>query len=316
MNAARDDRPPAILVVGDVMTDVVVHLDGMLAPGSDTPARISTHSGGSAANTAAWLAVAGADVTLAGRIGADLYGRQAVSALGDAGVTVELVPDSDRPTGVCVVLVGSDGERSMLPDPGANSGLRPADLPARLFRAGEHLHLSGYTLLNPYSREAGLAALAHARTAGLSVSVDASSSAPLLAVGPDRFLAWCHGADLLFANAAEAALLASAPPSGHVGTLTDPGTIARALTAHFAEVVVKLGAAGAVWCGTGADPVAGAAEPVAGALDTTGAGDAFAAGFLRSCLAGEDPAVALRTGARLAARAVTATGARPTYGLR
>lgn len=294
------------------MADVVVRLDGPLAPGSDTPSRISTHCGGSAANTAAWLAVAGAQVTLAGRIGDDLYGRQALSALGDAGVVLELILDPDRPTGTCVVLVGPDGERSMLPDPGANSGLRADDLPVRLFRAGTHLHLSGYTLLNPHSREAGLAALARARTAGMSVSVDASSSAPLVAVGPDRFRAWSAGADLLFANAAEAALLASAPPIRPAGRLTDPAATARALSEHYAEVVVKLGAAGAVWCGAGAEPVVGAAEPVTGPLDTTGAGDAFAAGFLRSCLSGADPAAALHAGARLAARAVTTPGARPT----
>jgi sugar/nucleoside kinase (ribokinase family) len=304
---------PDVVVVGDVMTDVVARLDGPLASGSDTPARITSHFGGSGANTAVWLAVAGQSVAFIGRVGADGPGRDAVDALGAAGVGVHVHQDPDRRTGTCVVLVGPDGERSMVPDAGANSGLRPEDLPAALFRAGVHLHVSGYTLLNPYSREAGLAALGHARSAGMSASVDASSSAPLLAVGSDRFLAWCAGTDLLLANAPEAALLASAPPGRPVGQLTDPGATARALTAHFAEVVVKLGAAGAVWCDAGSAPRYGAAEPVTGPLDTTGAGDAFAAGFLASWLGGADPADALYAGAKLAARAVRGTGARPAH---
>jgi sugar/nucleoside kinase (ribokinase family) len=303
---------PDVVVVGDVMTDVVARLDGPLATGSDTPARITSHFGGSGANTAVWLAVAGQSVAFVGRVGADGPGRDAVDALGAAGVGVHVHPDPDRRTGTCVVLVGPDGERSMVPDAGANSGLHPDDLPAVLFRSGAHLHVSGYTLLNPYSRDAGLAALGHARSAGMSASVDASSSAPLLAVGPDRFLAWCTGSDLLFANAPEAALLASAPPSRPVGQLTDPGAIARALTAHFAEVVVKLGSAGAVWCDASAAPMYGVAEPVSGPLDTTGAGDAFAAGFLASWLGGADPAAALHAGAKLAARSVGGTGARPS----
>ncbi|HKE50545.1 MAG TPA: PfkB family carbohydrate kinase, partial [Actinomycetes bacterium] len=101
------------------------------------------------------------------------------------------------------------------------------------------------------------------------------------------------------------------PPRQPVGRLTDPGTTARALTAYVAEVVVKLGAAGAVWCGADSTPIPGAAEPVTGPLDTTGAGDAFAGGFLASWLGGADPGTALRAGAKLAARAVRGTGARP-----
>ena len=307
---------PDVIVVGDVMTDVVARLDGPLAIGSDTPARISSHFGGSGANTAVWLAVAGRSVAFVGRVGADEPGRDAVDALGAAGVGVYVHPDPDRRTGTCVVLVGPDGERSMVPDAGANSRLHPADLPTALFRAGAHLHVSGYTLLNPYSREAGLAALRHAGSTGMSASVDASSSAPLLAVGPDRFLTWCTGIDLLLANGPEAAQLASPPPSQPVGLLTDPGATAQALTAHFPEVVVKLGAAGAVWCDSGSAPIYGAAEPVTGPLDTTGAGDAFAAGFLASWLGGTDPAAALHAGAKLAARAVRGTGARPAHGRR
>lgn len=300
-----------VVVVGDVMTDVVARLDGPLASGSDTPARITSHCGGSGANTAVWLAVAGPAVAFVGRVGADGPGRDAVAALAAAGVDVHVRPDPDRGTGTCVVLVGPDGERSMLPDAGANSGLHPDQLPARLFRAGAHLHVSGYTLLNPYSREAGLAALRRARSAGMSSSVDASSTAPLVAVGPDRFLAWCTGIDLMFANATEAALLASALPGDPVGQSADPGTTAQALTARFAEVVVKLGAGGAVWCDAVSAPEYGVAEPVTGPLDTTGAGDAFAAGFLASWLGGADPAASLRAGAKLAARAVRDTGARP-----
>ena len=81
------------------------------------------------------------------------------------------------------MIVEPTGERTMLPDRGANAALAPADLPVDELRAATHLHLSGYTLLDPGSRAAGLVALEHAREAGLSVSVDPASAAPLAAAG-------------------------------------------------------------------------------------------------------------------------------------
>ena len=125
-----------IVVLGDVMVDVVCRLDGPIAPGSDAPARIEFGFGGSAANVAAWLAAAGARPALVGRIGADERGRAAAEELRSAGVEARLVVDGEAPSGTCVVLVGPDGERSMIPDPGANDRLAVEDLPDSLLGSG------------------------------------------------------------------------------------------------------------------------------------------------------------------------------------
>ncbi len=123
-----------IVVLGDVMVDVVARLAGPLAPGSDAPAAIRFHGGGSAANTAAWLAAAGAEPVLVGRVGDDERGRAATEELRAAGVEVRLAADPELPTGTCVVLVGPDGERTMVPDAGANEALAEADLSDRAAR--------------------------------------------------------------------------------------------------------------------------------------------------------------------------------------
>lgn len=303
MTGARDGRP-AVLVLGDVMVDVLARIGSelsQLAYGSDTPARISLTGGGSAANTACWLATAGARPTLVGAVGDDPLGQSARAQLAAAGVRAALRTVAGVTTGTCLVLVSPDGERSMLPDAGANTALRPADLPVELFADADHLHLSGYSLLGEETRPVALAALELARTHRLSVSVDAASAAPLVELGPERFLAWTAGAWCL-ANLDEARVLTG---------LTDPRAAAAALTDRYAEVVVKLGADGALWAGPGrGEPLAAAAEPVQ-VVDTTGAGDAFAAGFLAARLAGSGPHRALAAGATLAARAVGAVGARP-----
>jgi sugar/nucleoside kinase (ribokinase family) len=282
-----------IVVAGDVMADVVVALSGPVAYGSDTPARIAHRGGGAAANLAVWLTRAGAPVHLVGRVGDDPAGRAVAEELRAAGVGGTLQVDGGLATGTCVVLVEPGGERSMLPDAGANAALAPTPLPP----GAAHLHVAGYALLRPGSRPAALALLAAARAAGVPFSVDPSSAAPL-ARAPG-FLEWVAGAALLLPNRAEAAVLA--------GT-ADVEAAARALTAHAGEVVVKLGAEGALWT-DGATLLHVPATPVA-AADSTGAGDAFAAGLLAARLRGAAPAEALAAGCALAGRAVARAGAR------
>ena len=290
----------SVVVVGDVMVDVLTVMSAPLAHGSDTPSRVSTSGGGSAANVAAWLAAEGVPTTYVGRVGDDSLGRESVAALERLGVDVR-VHLSEQPTGSCVVLVEPGGQRSMLPDAGANATLAPGDLPAEAFRPGAHLHLSGYPLLHPEARDGALTAIALARGVGMTISVDPSSAALLEGVGPGNFLDWTLGADLLLANDDEAAVLSGQQPVREA---------AAALATVYREVVVKLGARGALWHG-GFIAASAPAELGVEVVDTTGAGDAFAAGFLTSWLLHPEPESALAAGNRLAARAVTRLGARP-----
>ena len=289
-----------LVVLGDVMVDVVCRLDGPVALGSDAPARIEFGYGGSAANVSAWAAVArgaGAPPLLAGRIGTDDRGRAAEAELRAVGVDTRLAVDPERPTGTCVVLVGPDGERSMVPDAGANDRLAEGDLPDDVLVEGAHLHLTGYTLVRDGSRAAGRSAIARARERGMSVSVDPSSAALL----SPAFLDELEGVRLLLPNAEEAAVL-----SGE----EDAERAALELATRVPEVVVTLGVGGALWT-NGKDVLRRDAEREAMAIDSTGAGDAFAAGFLIARLSGADPEEALREGCRLAAVAVRTPGARP-----
>jgi ribokinase len=292
-----------IVVLGDVMVDVVARLSGPIAVGSDSAARIDWGFGGSAANVAAWAAATGVRPVLVGRVGDDPQGEAAARQLAEAGVDARLAIDSDHPTGTCVVLVAPSGERSMLPDAGANDALRPDDLPEELLVPGGHLHVAGYALLRSGSREAARTAISRAKAAGMSVSVDPSSAALLSA----KFLDLAEGVDLLLPNRAEAEALTGK---------SDPSAAARELAKRFGEVVVKLGAEGALWT-DGRDEVHGepaeldAVHGPPPELDTTGAGDAFAAGLLAARLQGRGPPGALALGSLLAATAVQTPGARP-----
>lgn len=286
-----------IVVIGDLMVDVVVRLAAPLAQASDSPARILFRGGGSAANAAAWLAEAGAHVALVGRVGDDDRGRSAVEELRAAGVDARVAVDPELPTGTCLVLIGPNGERTMAPDAGANDALAEGDLPAELLGDGGHLHVSGYSLLRAGSRPAARAAMGLASRSGMTVSVDPSSSA-LLSAG---FLDHADGAGLLLPNASEAHAL-----TGH----SDPEAAARALAERFGEVVVTLGPGGALWT-NGEEVLRAPAEPVDAVEDSTGAGDAFAAGFLSARATRASTAEALSAGCSLAARAVRKTGARP-----
>jgi sugar/nucleoside kinase (ribokinase family) len=292
-----------VVVVGDLMTDTVAHASLALARGSDTPATVTMHGGGSGANIAAWLAVDGGEVAFVGRRGADIAGRNRDMELMGYGVDARLVMDPDRPTGTCVVMVTHKGDHTMLSDPGANAALSPDDLPQDLFAPGSHLHVSGYTLLNQGSRQAALAAISHADRANMSVSVDGASAAPLERVGAEPFLQLTNGAALLFVNAAQGKVLTGRD---------DPGQAARVLNAWYPHVVMKLGPDGAMmYSGGRPDPVRVPAQPVERTVDGTGAGDAFCAGFLPPWLDNKPAGEALASGCRLAARALTLVGARP-----
>lgn len=280
-----------VLVVGDAGLDVIAVHDEQIAYGDDTRARVRITMGGAGANTASWLAAQGADVVLVGRVGDDSAGRQVRAELSAAGVRCALATDPSAATCCVVILVGPDGQRTMLPDHGAGALLRSEDLPSDLIAESQHLHLSGYVVLNPRSRDAGLAMLAAARAAGLTTSVDPQSAA--LLNDPAGFLKWIRGVDLLLPNKDELARLSSA------GDPLD----------YVTAMAVTAGADGATWINR-TTTVSVPAEPVS-CVDSTGGGDAFNAGLLRAWLAGEPPEGALRAGVRAAAKAVSAVGATP-----
>jgi sugar/nucleoside kinase (ribokinase family) len=288
-----------IVVVGDIATDVLTLHSGPVAVGSDTPARIHLTGGGSAANTAAWLACCGVPVTLVGVVGADTAGANMVSELTAIGVHCAVRHSTRGQTGTVVVLSGG-GERSMLCDRGANRLLAQTDVAIAITAEVGHVHVSGYTLLDPESRTAGLHALA---APGVTRSVDAASAAPLRRA--PGFLAWVRGVELLLANLDEARVL-----TGDDGA-APAAELALRLTELVANAVVKCGAEGAVWAKANGEVIEVGAEPVP-VTDPTGAGDAFAAGLLSAWRAGHDPRVALRTGTVLGARAVGMIGGRPS----
>jgi sugar/nucleoside kinase (ribokinase family) len=277
----------------------VVVLAGDPAPGSDRPASISTRGGGAAANVAAHLARLGTPVELAGCVGDDPPAAGLAAELAAAGVRLRLRTVPGVPTATIVSLVETDGQRSFLADRGANLELAAGDVPPP--GPGGHLYVSGYTLLDPRPRTAGLQALRDAVEAGCTVSIDPASTGPLAHYGVDRWLADTAGATLLLPNAEEARLLTGCG---------DPGDAARALAARYPVVAVKLGHDGALWA-SGDVLVHRPAHPTT-VVDTTGAGDAFAAGLLSSWLRNPvlDPGAALEAGQALAAAVVRHPGAR------
>jgi sugar/nucleoside kinase (ribokinase family) len=268
--------------------------------GSDQTATIRDAPGGSGANQAAWLGHLGAAVRFVARVGAADVAAQS-QALRAFGVTPHLAADPSLPTGRLVTLLDADGERSFLTDRAANTRLCAADLPEALLDGVRLLHISGYSLFSDGPRAAVLAFATAARRRGIAVTLDAASAGFLREVGAARFLDWVAGTEILFANADEAAALTG---------LADAAAQLAALSGHFSLVVLKQGAGGAVALQRGGAPVA-CPSPIVAAIDTTGAGDAFLAGFLFARLQGREVAGCLADAVALGARATTLLGGRP-----
>jgi sugar/nucleoside kinase (ribokinase family) len=302
----RRSKAPRITTLGDLMLDAVVTPLRPLERGTDVPGRVALRQGGSAANTARWLARLGVRSTLVTSVGRDVVGRALVEALRRDGVTVRAVRVSGVPTGRIGVVVMFGGERSFVADRGAADELRPADLRPGWF-ATDLLHLPAYSLIGAPLGDAGRRAIGLARAAGAIISLDLASAAPLLAKGrraAHRLVAEVSP-DILFSTAAEA----EAYLGGYdVGGLLDSAPLS----------IVKRGAGGATILsrdsGAAGTPLRfEVATPPLTATDTTGAGDAFDAGFLAAFLAappdGRSRPAALRravlAGHRAAARQLT-----------
>jgi sugar/nucleoside kinase (ribokinase family) len=265
-------------VVGDLLEDIVVRMDSPPALGTDTPAHIVRRRGGSAANVAACAARAGAAVRFVGCIGDDQLGEWLVGNLTADGVDVR-VQRRGR-TGSVVVLVGPDGERTMLPDRAAATEL--VDVDTTWLDGVTWLHLPSYSLLSEPIGTTVRELVVEVRTAGGQLSIDVSSVGVVRAYGVERYRELLAELvpDVVFANDAESVLLADEP-----STLT----------------IVKYGPRPVRVRGPG-DSFEIEVPPLPVVIDTTGAGDAFAGGFLASALRGESVRASVSAGIAVAAQ--------------
>jgi len=277
-----------LCVVGDLVEDVVVRPTAAHRPDTDNPAVIRRRRGGSAANVAEAAAVAGGRVRFVGRIGDDPLGKRLVADLVAAGVDVRVQRAGH--TGSIVVVVEPDEGRTMYPDRGAAAELGPID--GSWAEGVTWLHLPAYSLCAEPAAASTIAFADAVRGRGrCRLSVDVSSTAVVDAYGPGRFteLLARLAPDVVLATAAEAARLTRWLPC---------------------TLVVKDGPRPVAVHSPDGRVVDVAVAPVAGIVDPTGAGDAFAAGFLVATMGGAAPPAAATVGNALAARVLRVVGAR------
>lgn len=320
--AARYD----VLAIGNALVDVIADAsaDFLAAQGVpkgsmrliDAPTATALYaamgpgreiSGGSAANTTAGIAAMGGRPAFVGRVATDQLGEVFAHDIRTAGVAFDTGALADgAPTGRCLVLVTPDGERTMNTFLGAAQELSAADLDPGAIADAQVLYLEGYLWDPPGARAAMREAVAIARAAGRKVALTLSD---LFCV--DRHRADFRGllsghVDIVFGNEHEVCSLYETP---HIGAAMDE--LARA--ADIA--VVTRSEAGAVIL-AGGERIVVPAAPVAQVVDTTGAGDLYAAGFLAGYTQGRDLADCARQGALAAAEVISHYGARPEADLR
>lgn len=289
------------------MLDVVLASQQRLQMGTDVPGQVSLVQGGSAANTARWLGRLGARVTLIAAVGRDPAGRALVEAVRSDRVTMRVSRVAGVRTGRIGVVVGPGGERSFVADRAAADQLRPEDLEPAWFARIDALHLPVYSLLGEPLGAAGRRSIELARGSGALVSLDLASIGPLLGRGRRvaRQLVGDAAPDLLFATAAEAEALL-----GRYGV--------EGLLDFAPNVVVKRGSKGAtVMARDGGERLRfEVATEHLTATDTTGAGDAFDAGFLVGWFGAQAAGHALPARMRRAALAGHRAAARQLGGSR
>ena len=287
------------------MLDVIARIE--VSPqkinyGSDTTSRISTNGGGAAGNVAAWLTRTSAKSTIVSHVGDDPAGAALVAEFDALGVAHKDLVISGQPSGVVVVLVDSSGERTMFPDKGANSTLKLTDLPP--LDNCQAVYISGYALLNPLSRPAVLAMAERIRADSIPIYFDPASVGAMKDVSDKEIHQWFSMMNVLLLNEEESIFLTG---------LID---IERALDylLEFSEVVViKRGSLGAIAKARGYDSISVPAIS-ATVVDTTGAGDSFAAGFIATYAEKHDLTAAMTAGSELAAQCVAIVGGRPRVG--
>lgn len=294
-----------VLCIGDVMLDVIARIN--VSPqkinyGSDTASRISTSSGGAAGNVAAWLTRTGVLSTIVSHVGDDPAGAAIISEFDALGVIHSNLTIAGESSGVVVVLVDSSGERTMFPDKGATSRLSADDLPELgQFQA---VYISGYALLNPLARDGVLSMIAHIKEAGIPIYFDPASVGAMKDVIDKDLHAWFSLMDFLLLNEEESIYLTG---------LVDIERALDFLLGYVEVVIIKRGSAGAIGKVRGYDSISVSAI-ARSIVDTTGAGDSFAAGFIASYSQKHDLTAAMQAGSELAAGCVAIVGARPRVG--
>ena len=284
------------LVVGDLIEDIMVVSQGEIAPDTDNRASIHSTLGGSATNFAVWSATLGMETHLLARVG-KAEATKFSKLLSAKGVTAHLQEDKQLPTGRIVVL-SNGAERTFYTDRGANLNLEAHILPVEAL--GDALYLSGYSVLS-LGTEGAQRLIQIAQEHGLTVFVDPGSESFIEEYGANYFLEAIAGADVLLPNLAEARVLTGE---------TSKHAAADRLNDLFKLVVVTMGPEGAfVKNATTAEEVPAVEVKV---TDTTGAGDAFAAMFIRHILEGARPVDAAKEACRFASEAVQIIGGQPS----
>ena len=270
-------------------------------------------SGGSAANTLAGMSALGAQCAFIGQVADDQLGQIFAHDIRSGGIDFDTPPratsndESDPPTARCLIFVTPDGERTMNTFLGASQFLPPAALDDATIASAAILYLEGYLWDPEEPRRAMRRAIEVARNAGRKVAFTASESFVIERHGDDfRQLIEDGMIDILFVN------------EGELATLTGEETFEDGVAALKDKVPVLVATRGPQGAIAIADGIRAEtkAEPVERVVDTTGAGDLFAAGFLTGHARGETLETCLRMGAICAAEVISHYGARPEADLK
>ena len=261
-------------------------------------AKISRCAGGSAANTIAGLVDFGGTAAYAGKTGRDELGEFWLKDMRNLGVTIE-VPQVQGQTGACVVLITDDAQRTMLTHLGLSATLGPDDISEAEIKKSKFVYIEGYLFAGEKTKDAAMRAIELAKKNGVKVAFTVSDPF-LIQMHKDLFWSLIEGpVDLLFCNLDEARSLTGK---------TDPIECAHAIHRHAADVALTLGADGSLLMHDGkAIPIEGVTTK---AIDTTGAGDMYAAGILYGITNGLTWKQSGHLASHAAARVVAQMGAR------
>lgn len=298
-------QPIKVLCIGDVMLDVVTKIavtPGEINYGSDTAAQISTHGGGAAANVASWLTQSGSEATIVGHVGDDAAGSALISEFNSLGVKHNNLIVENARSGVVVVLVDPTGERTMFPDNGANSGLQIEDLPP--LHEFNSVYISGYSPLDPASLQGIKEMIEEIRDARIPIFFDPASVGAMKEIEIGEVKSWLSLINVLLLNEEEAIYL-----TGH----SDLEIALDVLLQSSEVVVIKRGSLGAIGKSRTSESISIPALS-SEVVDTTGAGDSFAAGFISRYSQNPHLLTAMMAGAEIAAQCVAIIGARPRVG--